>query len=193
LYTSRKKKPFSCQRRTTTLIEVQGKIQSNEELLAKYGRSDAAAFKEFYGRNSKLIYNYILSKTKNKSDADDAIQETFFRIHKYVHKFDPSQNALGWTFQIARNVMIDLFHKKTKSSTEEEQDGVSTDNPQVAVAAKIELERLLDKLAPEERKLLVSRFVDSDSFEIIAQQTGSNAANVRQKLSRLLKKLRTDV
>lgn len=77
--------------------------QSNEELLRRYQNADPRAFDEFFRRTKTLVYGYLLARLKNRGDADDAFQETYFRIHRYIDTFDPSRNALAWVMTIARN------------------------------------------------------------------------------------------
>ena len=81
--------------------------QTNEELLARYQSLDSDAFDLFFERNHSLVFNYLLSRLKNRPEAEEAFQQTFLRIHRYIQSYDPAQNAVGWVFTIARNVSFD--------------------------------------------------------------------------------------
>ncbi len=81
---------------------------SNEQLLARYQQGDAVAFDEFFKRSHKVIYNFLLSRLKVQSDAEDALQQSFLKLHRYILSYDPRQNALSWALTIARNVMSDV-------------------------------------------------------------------------------------
>jgi RNA polymerase sigma-70 factor (ECF subfamily) len=49
------------------------------------------------------VYRFALSLTRNKADAEDLLQETYFRAYRSWHTFRPGSNALAWLFSICRN------------------------------------------------------------------------------------------
>jgi RNA polymerase sigma-70 factor (ECF subfamily) len=49
------------------------------------------------------VYRFALSLTRNKADAEDLLQETYFRAYRSWHTFRPGSNALSWLFAICRN------------------------------------------------------------------------------------------
>jgi RNA polymerase sigma-70 factor (ECF subfamily) len=165
---------------------------TNEELLGLYKSADTRAFQVFYKRSSKLLFNFLLSRMRNQQAAEDALQETYFRIHKYVSKFDPNQKALGWTFQIARNVLIDAYKKKPLNETPFNEDAFQSIDPRVALDARDTLNDLLKKLNEDDATLIRERFLNDETFETLAKKHGLTGANARQKISRLLKKIRLD-
>lgn len=164
---------------------------TNEQLLKQYQQGQLSAFEAFYYRNQSLIFNFLRMRLGNENDANDAFQETFFRIHKYIFHYDPTQKALAWVFSIAKNVAIDIQTKlsKTKEITDVEIDSISvvTHSQQ----ARDELEEILKSLTEEERILLKTRFIDDDSYENMAKNFGISEANARQKVSRLVRKLKS--
>jgi RNA polymerase sigma-70 factor, ECF subfamily len=49
------------------------------------------------------VYRFALSLTRNEADAEDLLQETYFRAYRSWHTFRPGSNALSWLFAICRN------------------------------------------------------------------------------------------
>jgi RNA polymerase sigma-70 factor (ECF subfamily) len=166
---------------------------SNEELLARYRNADFEGFDLFYKRHHALLLQFLCSRLGNRADAEEVFQETFIRIHNSILTYDPRQSALAWVFTIARNTAVDHARKRGRQSIpngETEEVAVAA-RDEAALAARQELARLAARLTDEERELLESRFISDDSFEEIAERQGISSANARQKLSRLLKKVKS--
>ncbi len=58
------------------------------------------------------LYFFILKKVKNKSAANDILQNTFFKIHKNLHQIKEEEKAKSWVFQIARNEITNFFKQE---------------------------------------------------------------------------------
>ena len=175
------------------MLSLAADLSSNEELLVRYRRGDYEGFDLFYKRHHAIVFSFLLTRLGNRPDAEDVFQETFIRIHKGILSYDPGHGALGWVFTIARNATIDYIRKRrSRSKDVGEQEIPVAPIAEEVLLAREGLDRLLKNLSNGERQLLVSRFLGDDSFENIASRSGVSAASIRQKLSRLVKKVRTD-
>jgi RNA polymerase sigma factor (sigma-70 family) len=56
--------------------------------------------------------------------------------------------------------------------------------------AQQQLESILSLLSPDDREIFTARFLHEDSYEEIAARKGIRPDNVRQRISRLVRKLR---
>lgn len=70
------------------------------------------AFSYFYEKYADLIYSFALKQTKNKSAAQDIVQDTFMQLWKMRHNLDSEKNIQSLLFTIARHHIIDLFRKQ---------------------------------------------------------------------------------
>src|ERR1044071_4607853 len=52
------------------------------------------------------VYRFALSLTREESDADDVVQETFLRAYRSWHTFIPGTDCRRWLFTICRNVFL---------------------------------------------------------------------------------------
>ena len=166
---------------------------TDEELLALYKQADTAAFEEFFLRHKRLIYSYLRSRL-TFADADEAFQKTFLKIHRHILKYDSSQSALGWVMTIARNVASDFKPKPvTMVTLEEAPEADVSVNDEGAQEARETLELLMKELGPKDRKLFEQRFLHEVSFKEIAKAEGWSVVNTRQKLSRLMRRIRSQL
>lgn len=164
-------------------------------LLDLYRQSDADAFTEFFGRTSKLVFNFLTLKLRNKVEAEDVMQETYFRIHRYVSSYDSERNALAWTISIARNALIDHVRMKkgARAHVDVSELQVAGDDPGPERLAEFRqlIANLCRDLSSEEQELLAERILAGATYEEIAGSKGMTVENARQKVSRLLKRLKS--
>lgn len=164
---------------------------SNESLLERYQSGDFEGFDLFYRRNCQMIFAFLLTRLRFRADAEEAFQDTFLKIHKAIEAYDPAQPALGWVFTIAKNAALDLMRRRRRQPVSYNMDELSENSRiEETVSAKEQLAQLIEKISDAERRLLKARFLDEEPFENIAGDLGISADNTRQKLSRLLKKIR---
>ena len=170
-------------------------LHSNEQLLKRYQTSDPEAFEEFYLRNKKIVFNFLLARLGNAQDAEEVFQESFLRIHRQILKYDARKSALSWTFSIARNAAIDLLRKKRVRQgvvNKVNLDNLKSEGFRIdlAIEARQELGRLLVDLNEQEQKIITDKLIEQKSYSEIAIELGCAEGSARQKVSRLLRKLR---
>lgn len=166
-------------------------IPSNEDLLERYKNSDPDAFAIFYKRHQKLMFNFIRSRVKNNAETEDAFQETFFRIHRYIKNFKSDENAMAWVFQIARNVIIDQYHRRQKSAVPSADLPEESHDPSAQIEAKQTIEHILTQLPAEDAAIIKERYLEEKNYEEIAKSRGLTQSNTRQKISRILRSLKS--
>src|SRR5213076_2069575 len=52
------------------------------------------------------VYRFALSMTRDESDADDVVQDTFLRAYRSWHTYLPETDCRRWLFTICRNVFL---------------------------------------------------------------------------------------
>ena len=57
---------------------------------------------------------FILSKIKDKTSADDVLQDTFLKIHTKLHTLKDVSKLKPWIFTIARNSIMDFYKSTNK-------------------------------------------------------------------------------
>ena len=76
------------------------------------------AFAELHATYSPRLYKTILAITRNPEDAEDALQETFLRVHLRLHTFQGRSGIYSWMTRIAINsALIILRRRRTRPET----------------------------------------------------------------------------
>jgi RNA polymerase sigma-70 factor (ECF subfamily) len=144
------------------------------------------------------VYRFALSLTRDESDADDVVQDTFLRAYRSWHTYLPGSDCRRWLFTICRNVFL--------RSRERARPTVELDAPEVDAAAARSLyatatrdgaEDILARLdlapaitealnaVPEPfRATLIIVDVEDQSYESAAEILGVPIGTVRSRLFR---------
>jgi len=64
------------------------------------------------------LFNVAMRMTRNKDDAEDLVQETYLKMHRFSHTFNEGSNLKAWLFKILRNTFINVFRKKIREPQE---------------------------------------------------------------------------
>ena len=72
------------------------------------------------------LYSAALRMTRNPSDAEDLVQETYARAYAAFHQYQPGTNLKAWLYRILTNAFINSYRKKQReplqSSAEDVED-----------------------------------------------------------------------
>ena len=158
-----------------------------------YGNDDLVAFETLYQRHKSRVFGYILSKLKNRSEAEEVFQTTFTKLHLARSKYRTEIPFLPWLFTIIRNTLIDHQRKATTYQNylnTAEQFEAGRDEPlEEDQTAGLRPEILLE-LPDIQRQALELRFSQGLTFKEIAAQMQTSDDNSRQIISRAVRKLR---
>lgn len=144
------------------------------------------------------VYRFALSLTRNESDAQDVVQDTYLRAFRSRHTFLPGSDARRWLFTIARNVFLRSRERERRNVLLEDGDAEAL--AAVRVHAKLvrddteELVRRLDlrpalrsalsELEEPFRSAVIVVDVEDQSYDGAAEILGVPIGTVRSRLFR---------
>ena len=73
------------------------------------------------------LYSAAMRMTRNPSDAEDLVQETFAKAYSAFHQFKPGTNLKAWLYRILTNTFINTYRKKQRQP----QQSISGDSGDV--------------------------------------------------------------
>jgi len=159
-------------------------------------------FREVYELYKDRVYNVCYRITGNPSDALDAAQETFGILFRKLGEFRFESKFSSWVYRIAVNASIDLKRRSRARSfasldaLQEVGDGETArfdpsdeklEMP-IHAASRHELEREVQRaisgLSPKLRTITVLRYIESQSYEQIAETLQIPLGTVKSRLAR---------
>ena len=163
---------------------------TDEELMVMYQNGAENAFQELYARHSSKIYGFLKRKIYQAEKVTDIYQEVFIKIHRSKHLYNKSFPFLPWIFTITKSVLIDEIRKDKKSKFTVDFDIEQIPAVQNTLSFISESEEFIQAL-PEQQKVAIQlRYVDDKTFEEIAESLKTTPLNVRQIVSRGIKRLK---
>ena len=144
------------------------------------------------------VYRFALSLTRDESDADDTVQETFLRAYRSWHTFIPGTDCRRWLFTICRNVFLRSRERQRPMVDLEdgEQDAVAAGSVYAAarergyddIYARLDLapalREAIDDLAEPFRSAVILVDVEDLTYESAADVMGVPIGTVRSRLFR---------
>lgn len=70
------------------------------------------------------LYSAALRMTRNPSDAEDLVQETFLRAYRAYDSFQEGTNLRAWLYRILTNTFINSYRAKQRRPTEVDVDEI---------------------------------------------------------------------
>jgi RNA polymerase sigma-70 factor, ECF subfamily len=149
------------------------------------------------------LYSYALVLARNRSDADDLVQETCLRALPAMERLREGSNVRGWLYTILRNIW---FNQLRQRRTARQVDSIDiaqrladipsngSQDPYSLLAGKTEREQLRDaiqQLPIESREIIILREYGELSYQEIADAMDVPIGTVMSRLGRARSKLRT--
>ena len=89
-------------------------MRTEKELAEDVKDNKPGAFDELYRTYSLRLYRFALSILKSGDDAEEVVQNTFFKIWEQREKIQSSQALKAYVFTIAYHIIIDLMRSRLK-------------------------------------------------------------------------------
>jgi RNA polymerase sigma-70 factor (ECF subfamily) len=149
------------------------------------------------------LFSTALRMTRNRSDAEDLVQETYIKGWRSFHTFQEGTNLRAWLFRIMTNTYINKYNAQKRKGTEVELDDVeelflykrlgSIDQSQLSSSAEdqmlelftdVEVKSALEELPEDFRIPVLLSDVDGFSYKEISEMLEIPMGTVMSRLHR---------
>ncbi|MGH9664709.1 MAG: RNA polymerase sigma factor, partial [Bryobacteraceae bacterium] len=173
-------------------------------LVRRVQANDEMAFREVVERYQAKVFSIIYGILRNHNDAEDIAQQVFAKIYFSIKNFDFRSSLLTWIYKITVNECYDYLRKKrvrklVYESDFSEEDSLRMENSEPAMDQRAPIDetlarrdlvtKLLEKVSPEDRNLILLKEVEGHSVEELSAMTGMNENTIKVKLFRTRQKL----
>lgn len=169
---------------------MDGEKKASGGLIRRIAADDRAALGELYEQYKNAVYGLSLAVLKNRSDAEDVMQNVFIRIWDSAGTYRRGEDAGAWVMTITRNLALDkLRGRKYMTDIMEMADTLSGGDEISPQIDRMLLDHLLAALDCSERQIVMLHAVGGYTHREIARILGRPCATVRWKYGNAVKKL----
>ena len=161
--------------------------------------TSADAFSRLVEAYQTPVYNLAYRMLGNRTEAEDAAQETFIRAYTRLDTYDPGRKFSSWLLSIASHYCVDVLRRRriTYQSLDDLPPMIelamppATQPEQVMVSkqAASAVQKLLDVLSPDYRTPVILRYWYGMSYREIAETMGVSVGTIKTRLHRARAKL----
>jgi RNA polymerase sigma-70 factor, ECF subfamily len=180
---------------------VRGGINQDPDagLVAATRSGDSHAFEKLVSRYERRVFAVAQRITKNREDAEDVVQETFYKAFLHLDGFQEKSLLSTWLTRIAINQALMVLRRRRGTievSSESCEDGVNSisevfvdqnPNPEESCRRREHSELLskaIDRLNPAMRRTILLRDIREHSVEETAQILEMSISAVKSRISR---------
>ncbi len=155
------------------------------------------------------LFNFGMRMTGNREAAEDLVQETYLKVHRFSHTFKDGSNLKAWLFKILRNTFINTFRKKIKepksihydeaedfylfdkikNDNKEESGNLSERSDNVYEFFEDEVKDAVDNLPLAFKEVILYSDIEELSYGEISEIVGCPIGTVKSRLFRARKLL----
>ena len=145
---------------------------------------DACSVAALYDRHAGLLFNLILRILRDRSDAEDVLQEVFVAVWTRAESYNPALGTpIAWLVRIARNRAIDRIRAnaargRLAGAPQDLVPAVSAAGPE----ARHDVVRALEVLPPEQRVLVEQAYFMGLTHSELAAHFGLPLGTVKTRV-----------
>lgn len=177
-------------RRVPTSVSDREEI---EALILKVSMGDRAAFSALYDATSGKLFSVCLRVLKNRSEAEDTLQDVYLRIWNKADRYAVTGHSpMTWLITVARNLSIDRLRSRRGGSVNLDDIGELTEprpGPEAATIAASEQRRIsvcFEELPTERAEAVRAAYLDGATYQTLADQFDVPLNTMRTWLRRSL-------
>lgn len=174
---------------------VEGKyLNVHQQLIDLCKKGDSKAQFEIYKLYYKAMYNTCLRIVEDVTEAEDIMQEAFFKAFDKINTYRNEVSFGAWLKRIVVNASLDYLKKAKLTSTPiddmhglkiESEEDFGDFTPEMVEKLKKAIEKL-----PEGYRLVVNLFyIEGYSHDEVAEMLGITSSTSRSQLTRAKQKL----
>lgn len=171
---------------------------TEKEILERLASGDSSIFKHIYKYYYDDLCKYVYIRfTKNKEDAEEIIQNIFFKLWENHNKLSEIKSLRSYLFKAAYNASLNYiehlsvirnYQNETLYHLKKVEFNVADDLPDEEKMKDVN--NAINEFPEQTKKIFILKYIDGLKYKDIAQKLNISNKTVETLLYRGLKKLR---
>ncbi len=168
---------------------------SDEELVKAITTiGDGYVFGILYDRYAVKVYNKCYSFVKDRDEAKDLMQDVFLRAYLKIDTFNPAKASFStWLYVVTYNLCTNYVvrgkipRQKEETGNNKKIESIETEDISIEDINDLDPDKLataMNKIAPEDKALLLLKYQDDASIKSIQELLGVGESAVKMRLRR---------
>jgi RNA polymerase sigma factor (sigma-70 family) len=171
---------------------------SDEALVALVARRDETALAALYDRFGRVAYGLALRVLRDRSLAEDAVQEAFMTVWRTADRFMPDRSkASSWILTFVHRRAVDLVRREERrraepleSAPESEEGGPGPDEEAWLRLQRERVQKALHTLPDQQREALELAYFGGFTQSELAERLGLPLGTIKSRMFTGLARLR---
>jgi len=166
-------------------------------LVRELKNGNVSAFDELFEIYGKRIHHFAFGYLKSQDDADEIVQDVFFRIWEKRKELKPELSFKAYLFKISYNYILQYFEKARKSQAYKDriiEESLTFDpdlDERIDYQALLDqLETIIDSLPPRQKDIFVRRRKEGQSVKDIAKALGLSPKTIENHLTQAIREVK---
>jgi RNA polymerase sigma-70 factor (ECF subfamily) len=153
-------------------------------LILRCQTGDREALAELIDRYHRPLRYFIGHLSENAEMTEDVFQDTWLSVIRKIHSLRNADSFPTWLYRIARNKVYEHLRGKKPSAEFNENIAVPDELQNGAFSAEDAalIHTSLKELPPDQREVLVLRFLEQMSYQQVAEVLDCNLNTVKSRI-----------
>ena len=163
-------------------------------LVRRVLEGDARAFTTLVDRHLQPCLRFATRMLGSRQDAEDATQEALMRAYRALATYEPDNSFRTWLFAILVNRCRTALLRRSRYVRRVVTDGdampeASVPDEGMSTELRIEIERALAQLEPEQREAFLLKHVELLGYDEMSAVTGVGVSALKMRVKRACERL----
>jgi len=153
--------------------------EPDDRMLIEAAQRERSHFAELYEQNFDRVYAFIARRAPSREEAQDLTAEVFHQALASLQNFKwQGSPFIAWLYGIAANVLATHWHRIGRDPEELSEDWEQGGTDEIERRAM--LAELVEALPPDQRTVIIRRFIEQRSIRDVAQELGRSEGAIKQ-------------
>jgi RNA polymerase sigma-70 factor (ECF subfamily) len=159
---------------------------TEQELIQKCTRGNRAAQEALYRIYSPVLYGICLKYSRNKTEAEDNLHDSFMTIYEKIHQYKNKGSFEGWLKRVTINTVLQKYRTKEPLKLltqvpDQSEEVLGPEEPEISLGVLL---KYIQEL-PKKYRLTFNLYVlDGYSHKEISEALGTSEGTSKSNLSR---------